>query len=377
MKRFISLLLAAMLLFSLCACDGGGSSGKDKDKDNGDDKVSAIAFEYDCDSAELYGEDALYFSYILNSAKITDGVDSDAAAAINKVLGAAYDDAAQYRDTLKEDAYSAYLEGYALSAFSYSYKLVVERCDEAVISVCVHESIYSGGAHGIFSQTTYNFDTKTGKLLSVDDLSDDADALTEHIASYIQSDYADSVTNNEPDLSQVPNLIENGQWYFTNEGMVVFAQLYEIASYAAGMPTFIVPYDELDGFVSKSVMPKDRTGEGEIVLSDKGDKVAEFAINPEGETFALAADGTVYDVKIYEALMSPYSGYLVLQGCVYYRNVMSDGEYVSVSRYIPDVYCNIVLIYTDAEGVEHSCGVAQSGEDGSVYLIYDPEISTY
>ncbi len=376
MKRFISLLLAAMLLFSLCACDGGGS-GKDKDKDKDGDKVSAIAFEYDCDSAELYGEDALYFSYILNSAKITDGVGSDAAAAINKVLEDSYADAAQYRDTLKEDAYSAYLEGYSLSAFSYSYKLVVERCDENVISLCVHENIYSGGAHGLTVQTTYNFDTKTGKLLSVDDLSDDVDALAEHIASYIQTDYADIVKNNEPDLSQVTNLIEEGQWYFSNAGLVVFAQLYEIASYASGMPTFIVPYDELDGFVSKGILPEARTGEGEIVLSDKGDKVAEFAINPDGETFALAADGTVYDVKIYKALMSPYSGYLVLQGCVYYRSVMSDGDYVSVSRYIPDAYCNIVVIYTDAEGVEHSCGVAQSGEDGSVYLIDTPEISTY
>lgn len=368
MKRLISLILAAMLLFSLCACSdngGGKDSGKSSDGD-----ASVIAFEYDCDASDMYDANGRYFSYMLNPAKVSEGVSPAAAAVINKVLDDSYSAAADFCDNYKEDAYAAYLEGYILSIYTYDYRIIVERGDENVISVRAWESIYGGGAHGTQAQVTYNFNTKTGDVLSFDDLSDDADALTDHVASYIQTAYADTVANGQPDLSQVPNLIENGQWYFTSEGLVVFAQLYEIASYAAGMPTFTVPYDALEGFVNKGIIPESRSGKGDIKLSDKGDKVAEFVINEEGENFALAADGTVYDVKVYEATM-PYDGYIELDDCLYYRSVMSDGEYISVTRYIPDAYCNIVIVYNDADGVEHSYGVAQSGKDGSVYLTED------
>lgn len=370
MKRFISLLLAAMLLFSLCACSDGGS-GKDKDKDNDGDTVSAICFEYDCDSADMYANngtyDAVYFSYMLNPARVVDGVSAEAAANINKVLDKSYADAAEYCDEFQESAYSAYLDDSMFAAYTYDYRVEVERCDESVISVIVSESVYAGGAHGSYGKVTFNFSAKTGELLSVDDITDDGNALAEHIASYIQSAYSDTVKNNEPDLSQVSKLIENGQWYFTNEGLIVFAQPYEIASFAAGMPTFTVPYDELESFVHKNILPEGRSESGDIKLSDKGDKVAEFIINAEGENFCLAAEGTVYDVRVYEALMSD-GGYIGLEGCVYYRNVMSDGEYISVTRYIPDAYCNIIIVYNDADGVEHSYGVAQSGKDGSVFL---------
>lgn len=371
MKRFISLLLAAMLLFSLCACsDGGSDKGKDKDDDNGD-TVSAISFEYDCDSSDMYANngtyDALYFSYMLNPAKVIDGISDDAAANINKVLDESYAAAAEYCNSFKEDAYAAYIDNSMLAPYSYTYSVKVERCDENVISVVVSESVYAGGAHGSSAKATFNFSAKSGALLSVTDIANDGNALAEHIVSYIQRAYSDTVQNNEPDLSQVSKLIENGQWYFTNEGLVVFAQPYEIASYAAGMPTFIIPYSELEGLVYKNILPEGRSESGDIKLSDKGDMVAEFIINAEGENFCLAAEGTVYDVRVYEALMSD-GGYVGLEGCVYYRNVMSNGEYISVTRYIPDVYCNIIIVYNDADGVEHSYGVAQSGKDGSVYL---------
>lgn len=372
MKRLISLLLAAMLLFSLCACSDNG--GKDSGKDDDNESVSAVCFEYDCDSADMYANngtyDAVYFSYMLNPARVVDGVSTEAAANINKVLNKSYTDAAEYCDEFRESAYSAYLDDSMFAAYTYDYRVEVERCDESVISVIVSESVYAGGAHGSYGKVTFNFATKTGELLSANDITDDGNALAEHIASYIQSAYSDTVKNNEPDLSQVSKLIENGQWYFTNDGLIVFAQPYEIASFAAGMPTFTVPYDALEGFVNKGIIPERRSGKGDIKLSDKGDKVAEFVINEEGENFALAADGTAYDVKVYEATM-PYDGYIELDDCLYYRSVMSDGEYISVTRYIPDAYCNIVIVYNDADGVEHSYGVAQSGKDGSVYLTED------
>lgn len=365
MKRYISLLLAAMLFISLCACGGGGSSGKNDDAD--DEKAAgAIAFEYDCDSADMYDDAGLYLSYMINSAKVTEGVSVKAGAEINKVLEASHNDAVEYYEEFKESAYSAHVDGSAYAPYSYDYQVIVRHADEGIISLCVTESVYAGGAHGSFGQVAYNFDTGTGKLLSVEDLSDDGDELTQFIVSYIQSSYADTVVNNEPDLSQVSKLLEEGQWYFSYEGLVVFAQQYQIASYAGGMPTFVVPYDELKEHVNKAYLPSARTESGEIVLSDKGDEVAEFPINPDGATFGLSADGTVYDVRVYEAVIQ--NGYITLKDFVCYRSFMNDGEYISVSRYIPDAYCNIIVFYTDADGVEHSYGVAQSGKDGSIYL---------
>ncbi len=367
MKRFISLLLAAMLLLSLCACGGSSDRDRDDDKDKDSDKGSgAIAFEYDCDSSDMYDDDGLYFSYMINSAKVTEGVSVKAAAEINKVLEDSYNDAVEYFEEFKESAYSAHIDGSAYSPYSYTYQVNVKRADEGVISLSIAESAYAGGAHGSSGQVTYNFDTKTGELLSVEDLSADGDEFAQYIVSYIQSSYADTVVGNEPDLSQVSKLLENGQWYFAYEGLVVFAQQYEIASYAAGMPSFVVPYSELEEHINKNYLPSSRSEMGDIGLSDKGDEVASFPINPDGQPFGLSADGTVYDVRIYEAVMM--NGYIALKDLVYYRSFMNDGEYIGVTRYIPDVYCNIIVCYTDADGVEHSYGVAQSGKDGSVYL---------
>lgn len=134
------------------------------------------------------------------------------------------------------------------------YKETVEyetkRADRKVISLLRSEYSYSGGAHGYTLVYGLNYDSSTGNLLTLDDISEDKEALVTCVKNYIYDEcdngaYKDDVF---PDYKPyVDNVVADDLWYFDEEGITFIANAYELGPYAMGTIYFHISYDELDG----------------------------------------------------------------------------------------------------------------------------------
>jgi len=129
--------------------------------------------------------------------------------------------------------------------YTYSMTYKVMRSDSRFISIKFNDYSYTGGAHGLYDYSSYNFETSTGKQFHT---------LKEFFGDS-SSDYV-SIINNEiwdkiyqRQLTD-PYYFENfdsidpetDRFYLTNKGVGVYFSLYEYTSFAEGIPEFVIPY---------------------------------------------------------------------------------------------------------------------------------------
>ncbi len=124
------------------------------------------------------------------------------------------------------------------------------RVDETVISLIRNDVSYSGGAHGYSYQNGVNYDGETGEILTLDNISDDKEALVACVKAKIlevceNGEYKDLVFPDYADY--VDGVIGEDKWYFDDTGIVFIANAYELGPYSSGSLTFQVDYDSLDG----------------------------------------------------------------------------------------------------------------------------------
>ncbi len=326
-----------------------------------------------------------------------------AAEAINAALATL--DEIYYSGTGNGDGVNAYLElatdNYALSQdystglnleFSCMRSACVDRADDGVIAIRYRTNSYTGGAHGLYADRVYVFETASGRRLSVDDLSEDRAALEELILEKMDDklhndvrykpilEYMTAFQSDRELEERLRALIRDGSWSLDNVGLTVFSDIYEIGSYADGIVRFTLSYEELEGVLNEAWMPSEQkeTGELRIIgLIDPGagavrliDKVT---ISDEGEEFRVYAEGTVYDVSIDSVTyISDDVGFYQTE-THWYSSFLSNAG-VQVKTDIPDGMPNLMLRYTDAEGAVHSMLITQSGLDGSILLLEEAKV---
>lgn len=118
--------------------------------------------------------------------------------------------------------------------------------------------VYTGGAHGgIIGDGYLLFDKKNGKR--IDPVLDPAcvqeiqPLLIQGLLSYFgEAGYKLTEEELREYLQLEGDLIPLPQWtpYPTSEGLVFVYQQYEIASYAAGMPSFVIPFDQVQPYLT-------------------------------------------------------------------------------------------------------------------------------
>ena len=162
-------------------------------------------------------------------------------------------------------------------------------------------------------------------------------------------------------------------WYFDNDGMRIFSDLYEIAPYAAGIIEFSIPYDMLSGHIDEKWMKTQKTGSGSLTAmaqSDIQDGSVEIidrvAVSDTGAEIAVAAEGTVYQAKLSE-VEYVNDGFIETKQ-LWAASQMKDCVLQIVTD-IPDGMPNLMISYLDASGAEHDLLITQSGQDGSIILM--------
>lgn len=367
MKKTISMLLCCAMLGTLCACQHGGDYEKRTYVPQFDMTVS-----YGFEDEELKSDDGTtYYRQSLGTATVSSK-DERAAERINSSLAELYvrfGADAEYTRRVAEDQ----PDGEQI-ALSYYCAPSVTRCDTRVLSAVFDVSQDIGGIHADSTRTSRSYNADNGSLLTLADIAKNEEQLKTFIKNYViglaaGDDYKEGGVSILFDdfESTISDLVDAGaNWYFSDGGLVFYANPYDIAPYSRGVLTFEIPYSALAEFIDESFMPVEYEGDNGMLLADDGDKLDRSSLNilgtvtvdEDGQSVVLSAEETVYNVKIYT------SGRMLWQ-----RNYLTTGEGVEVKSFIPDAQPNIAVSYELADGTEIVRGIFQSGNDGSILLV--------
>lgn len=103
---------------------------------------------------------------------------------------------------------------------------------------------YYGGAHGNTIRKSYNFNLKKGTIIKLKDI------IKPNSFDYIFVKMEEIINNEREKYSGLYGfnaLKENfnkNNFYLTEEGLVIYYGLYEVAPYVNGIVTFLFPYNE-------------------------------------------------------------------------------------------------------------------------------------
>lgn len=367
MKKTISMLLCCAMLGTLCACQHGGDYEKRTYVPQFDMTVS-----YGFEDEELKSDDGTtYYRQSLGTATISSK-DERAAERINSSLAELYvrfGADAEYTRRVAEDQ----TDGEQI-ALSYYCAPSVTRCDTRVLSAVFDVSQDIGGIHADSTRTSRSYNADNGSLLTLADIAKNEEQLKTFIKNYViglaaGDDYKEGGVSILFDdfESTINDLVDAGaNWYFSDGGLVFYANPYDIAPYSRGVLLFEIPYSALEEFIDESFMPVEYEGDNGMLLADDGDKLDRSSLNilgtvtvdEDGQSVVLSAEETVYNVKIYT------SGRMLWQ-----RNYLTTGEGVEVKSFIPDAQPSIAVSYELADGTEIVRGIFQSGKDGSILLV--------
>ena len=145
-----------------------------------------------------------------------------------------------------------------MPGWEYDFGLLKERETDEYVVFLSQDYVYLGGAHGgVTGRGSLTFDKKDGHLVEqfLDPACLDAiqPLLRKGITAYFSED------DNEISPEELDNylFLESGvipfpAWtpYPDEDGLVFTYQQYEIASYAAGMPNFTIPYEDLRPYLT-------------------------------------------------------------------------------------------------------------------------------
>ncbi|WP_189260291.1 DUF3298 and DUF4163 domain-containing protein [Pseudobutyrivibrio ruminis] len=281
MKRRISfILVVTMMAIALWACD---IKAKKEDTKKEEQKTETVVEEQKEETvsagepayaytAVQYDNDYQYFDGKIQCVELTDDGHPELKEAVNnyfskqiqqfnKSCESYLEDSKKANQKLskdEEDNAGAENENvYDYTAY-YSYDIYCEvtRCDNEMLSIKLDEYSFTGGAHGTTIEYGVTFDAKTGEILensSFDGFKDIVkeeilnriDNSTEEATSSLFEDYKDTINHHfEGGLSTLGV-------YFNERGIVVAFEQAEIVPYAAGIPTFNIPYSKLVGFDEK------------------------------------------------------------------------------------------------------------------------------
>lgn len=417
-KKGLSLLLCAALALSLAACSTKPETGAEPaaaadptpvppvsspeataEPDPVVENLNVPIVSVRCENEDFYTADnaALLLVYACAEPSVSMNGNDAAVAAINEALHKQYTDFSagvessdEYAVSGKENYLAAAKEDLAWQTENgnaegfYPYSLMrqtsVRYNARYLLSLTYDDTSYLGGAHGYTGRYGHTFDIRTGEELTLADLADNYDAFLSAAVEQLKdisygAEYA-AYGLNEGYEDQLAGLFREGNWYFNDEGLVLIANPYELASYAAGLIEFTLPYAWLAYQIKADYLPTEREADGTLTaeLSESAGAagsatyVYDTGTGGLGACVTFTASGTVEDVELNAVTYLEYSNLYRVDGTLWYAERLSDGESVCVQTWIPDVMPNLAVSWRDSEG-EHTKYISQSGMDGSLILM--------
>ena len=151
-----------------------------------------------------------------------------------------------------DNEYSKFKNDFAESALVWEamFDGEVTYQSSEVISIAINSYLNTGGAHGNMNITFLNFDPMTGDLLVFEDIISDKIAFSDIAQKHFK---IATQTLNETDYEDYffgENFHLPANIGLNDEGLILFYNVYEIASYAIGITEFTIPYDEVNTYLN-------------------------------------------------------------------------------------------------------------------------------
>ncbi|HEY2494413.1 MAG TPA: DUF4163 domain-containing protein [Paenibacillus sp.] len=124
--------------------------------------------------------------------------------------------------------------------YDFRQDFVVTFNREGVLSVVIDQSSYTGGAHGSTEREGLTFSLEDGQQLELGDLLKTTPNYKQKLDKMLKER---TKKESFPDVSA--GLNDKPDFYVQEGGIAIFYQQYEIAPFAAGLPTFEFNFSEL------------------------------------------------------------------------------------------------------------------------------------
>lgn len=195
--------------------------------------------------------DLLYAEYQRPTITITGN--EAASSEIAAVISREEENFSSFTANMLTDAKSSFSEDPdTFISYYVSCRYESKRCDNGIISLQCLSNVYRGGAHGDYTYRGLNFDSVTGGLLTLSDISTDKETLLKEAENYIQSQlelprYKEGLPDSPEHISSAitEEILTDDTWYFTNSGITFVSNTGVLGPYAAGAYFFTVPYQQL------------------------------------------------------------------------------------------------------------------------------------
>jgi|GEM_PF-363318 len=420
-RKTLCLLLAAVIGFSAAACDPSGS-GREPSAvpetavpesrtdtpaptgtavPEGEEKTASetvrVTVGVETES-RTFADDSgtvTLLDYAADRPRVEIRGRSGAAEAINRVLE---EDLRRFREGEESADYVTGQEAFLSAAredlswrrkdgngdsfvpYMLQRRAGVPRGDDRVLSVVFDETTFLGGVHPYTGRSARNFDTRTGAELKLEDLAEDPAAFLDRCADRLWEEsrggentlmamagYYDGYEDT------LPELLRDGNWYFNEAGLVVIANPYEIAPYAAGRIECTLPYDWLRWQIKEEYLPPEQPAEGRITgeilpQPGKADVMLDDGTQGQGACVFLTAEGDVRDVRLTRVSYNNWNNTFTENGTFWVASGLAAGETLLLRTWIGDVIPTLKLSCVSA-GQKREVYISQSGKDGSLVLL--------
>lgn len=186
------------------------------------------------ESSETNTKDALF---LIRYPTISGLENADAEKSINAVLEKLKK---QFVEASKVQA--AKRDSSVEHTYQFFQNYIVTYNENGMLSIVVDQYSYTGGAHGGTYQIGLTFSLKDGKLLSLDDL------LKEKSPNYkegLDKFALKSIKEINGYYDEFKGLDANPDYFLKTDGLALFFQQYAYTPYVAGIPTFVIPLNQV------------------------------------------------------------------------------------------------------------------------------------
>ena len=151
-------------------------------------------------------------------------------------------------------------DGFNSSILKDIVNTYIMRSDESILSILNYEEYNYTGAKTMYSRESYNFDTRTGKILSFLDVVKDDESFFELVDALAKKDYQESNITKPSDY--VKGLKENDYkdlvWTVSPEGVTVYFDTGTLGSFTDGPQVITICFDEDDALFESKYVNKEK-----------------------------------------------------------------------------------------------------------------------
>ena len=151
-----------------------------------------------------------------------------------------------YQMAMVEFEYSV-ANNFPIRQFEAFVDFTVAYNQNCLVSLYFDQYEYAGGAHGMTVRYSDTWNLEKSKRLELGEFFPHKNNYREYVLEVIDQQIEYDIANEEAmyfedyEKLKKENFKANN-YYITKEGVVVYFQQYDIAPYAAGLPTFTIPY---------------------------------------------------------------------------------------------------------------------------------------